>query len=167
MIVWIITPKEALRPPPQGLYLLERGVGMMYTDLKQHRKLQKEVETLIKRMENLQYSPGNIVSDTVIGSSKRKPYQEHVITVTGADQRARLKKEQLKSILEERKTRLENSILEVERFINTVTCSDIRRIIDLHIRQGLSWNATATKIYGHPCGDNARMALKRYIKKHA
>jgi hypothetical protein len=122
---------------------------------------------LIKSIEKLQSKPCKIVSDTVIGSSKRKPHQECIITITGLDQRARLKIEQLKSILEERRTRLENSILEVENFINAVTCSDIRCIIDLHIRRGLSWNATATKIYGHPCGDNARMALKRYMKKHA
>jgi predicted nucleic acid-binding Zn ribbon protein len=136
-----------------------------YNSLKQHWKLQKEVHELIKSIERLQNKPSKIVSDTVTGSSRVNPHQECIITITGLDQRARLKSEELQSILDERRNRLENSILEVERFINTVTCSDIRQIIDLHIRRGLSWNATAVKVYGHPCGDTARMALKRYIKK--
>jgi len=138
---------------------------MTYKDLKEYRKLRDEVERLAQRIEELENSPGRIVTDSVRGSSRHEPFQERVVVITGLDQRGRIKCDMLKKILAERMERLEYNLLEVEQFISRVSDAEMRLIIDLYIRQGLSWNATAVQVYGHPCGDNARMALKRYIKK--
>ena len=139
---------------------------MTYEDLKQHWKLRKEVQGLVKRIEGFETAPSKIVSDSVKGSSHNITAHEAIFTITGLDQRSRMKREKLVEILQERKGHLDDSLLEVERFISSVDCSKIRQIIDLHIRQGLSWNATASRVYDRPCGCTARKYLKRYLEKN-
>jgi len=134
-------------------------------DLEQYRKLQKEILNTSKRLESMPKSPSRIVSDSVKGSSHDLRAREQVITITGLDMRNRLKYEKLQRIYEDRVTRQTKTILKIETFIDTIEDSNIRNIINCRYIQGLSWAATAQRVYGYPSESIARMAIKRYFKK--
>jgi len=131
-------------------------------DLQQHYRVKKEVERTSQKLTNLQKSA---TYNTAKGSSNFAPYQERVFTVTGVSGRNKKAYNEYKRILEERLEELRNNILEVERFISSVTSSEIRQIIDCRYIQGLSWVATSKRVYGDPSENRARMALNRYLKK--
>ena len=52
----------------------------------------------------------------------------------------------------------------VEEFIASITDSHIRRIDNLRVLEGLSWQKVADRIGGNT-EDSVRMAFERYIKK--
>jgi len=133
------------------------------TDLEQYRQLQREVKQIAKRLENMSKAPGNIVADAVKGSSHDMRAKETLFTIIGLDQRNRFKYERLQRILEARAIRLNNNLLAIEAFVDTVTRSDIRRIIDYRYIQGLSWIAVSTRVYDYPSQNRARMAITRYF----
>jgi len=136
---------------------------MTIKTLEQYRQLQNEVKQLNSRLEKLKAAPSKIVSDSVRGSSHDITARERIITITGLDQRGRLRYERLKGILQERANRLGDVLLEVEEFIDTVTRSDIRQIIDFRYTQGLSWTAVSKRVYGYPSDTRARMAITRFF----
>ena len=69
----------------------------------------------------------------------------------------------IKRLLETRTERIQAAILDIEEFIDTIPRSDIRQIINYRYIEGLSWKATARRIYGYPSGDRARMAVTRFF----
>ncbi|MCL2189821.1 MAG: hypothetical protein FWB87_13765 [Defluviitaleaceae bacterium] len=140
---------------------------MTIKDLEQYRKLVKEIALLENRIDKLANAKSGIVSDSVRASSHNAPYQPRIITLTGLDQRGRIKYEKLMTVLNERLHKINADIIKIETFISTVPNSDLRLIIDMHYMQGLSWRATALKVYDYPCADRARMVIKRYLKKCA
>ena len=136
---------------------------MTIKDLEQYRQLQKEVKQISKRLESMSKAPGNLVSDSVKGSSHDLRAKETIFTITGLDQRNRLKYERLQRILEERANRINDTLLKIEEFVDTVQRSDIRRIIDYRYIQGLSWIAVSKRVYDYPSQTRARMAVTRYF----
>jgi len=140
----------------------EAGV-MTIKDLEQYRQLQNEVKQIAQRLEAMSKAPGGIVSDFVKGSSHDMRAKETVFTITGLDQRNRLKYERLQRILQARANRLSNDLLKIEEFIDTVTSSEIRRIIDYRYIQGFSWKAVSRRVYSYPSETRARMAITRYF----
>ncbi|MCL2215784.1 MAG: hypothetical protein FWB91_02060 [Defluviitaleaceae bacterium] len=136
---------------------------MTIKDLEQYRQLQNEVKRITQRLEILQSKPQNIVSDSVRGSSHDITARECIFTITGLDQRSKIKYDKLKEVLRERATRLQDKLIIIEEFISTVPRSDIRRIIDYRYIQGFSWATTSRRVYGYPNEARARMAVTRYF----
>lgn len=136
---------------------------MTIKNLEQYRQMKNEVTQINQRLENLQNNQNAYVFDTVKGSSHSKPYQERVIAITGISQKHIKTYNRLTRILEDRISRIQQNIIEIEEFINTVERSEIRQIIQYRYIKGLSWLATARKVYGYPCEDRARKAITRFF----
>ncbi len=136
---------------------------MTIKTLEQYRQLKNEVIQLNQRLDKLHNNENIYVFDTVKGSSHSIPYQERVIAITGISQKHIATCNRLKSILADRVSRIQSSIVEIEEFLNSVERSEIRQIIQLRYIQGLSWLVTARKVYGYPCGDRARMTITRFF----
>ena len=135
---------------------------MTIKDLEEYRTLIRETDKLGKKLEQLN---NGFLHDTVKGSSHQKPFQMQIIRVSGSangkngtETYARVKR-----TLEDRMSRIRESIAEIEEFINSVEKSKIRCIIDYRYVNGMSWRATATKVYGYPCEDRARKAVTRFF----
>jgi len=135
------------------------------TALEQYGKLKNEIIQTVKRLDELKNDENGYAFDTVKGSSTVFPYQEKIIAITGISQRHINTVKQLELKLRNRIAYLENMIIEIEKFIDTVELSEIRQIIQYHYIQGLTWKMTARKVYGYPCEDRARKAITRYFIK--
>ena len=103
------------------------------------------------------------VTDVVRGSMNEHPYTEHPIKISGlgTDKINRTKRR-----LCDRQRRVRDLQCEIEEWIDTINDSEIRQIIEWHYVIGKSWNATAVKVFGTPCGDTARKKIKRFLKKY-
>lgn len=130
--------------------------------LEQYIDSVREIEMLENRINELKEKA--VVADSVKDGS-RWPYNTHITVVRGTDIKATEKLSEIQTMLYKRKRFLYAELAEIERFLSRVTNSKIRQIIELRYIKGLSWNAVAQKIYGYPCGDRARMKVKRFLKK--
>ena len=130
--------------------------------LEQYIDSVREIEMLENRINELKEKA--VVADSVKDGS-RWPYNTHITVVRGTDIKATEKLSKIQTMLYKRKRFLYAELAEIERFLSRVTNSKIRQIIELRCIKGLSWNAVAQKIYGYPCGDRARMKVKRFLKK--
>ena len=134
-------------------------------DLEQYRLLQKEVKRLAERLERLYNKPSHMVSDSVRASSHQLPYQQRITVITGLGGKHKTTEAKLQRQLAARQQRIADTILAIEDFVDTITQSEIRQIIDYRFIQGLSWQDTSNHVYGHACDATARMAIKRFFAK--
>ena len=122
----------------------------------QYSKLKKEEVLLERRLRDLN---AEIVTDVVRGSMDEHPYTEHSIKICGVGTE---KINKTKRLLCDRQRRIRELQCEIEEWIDTINVSEIRQIIEWHYIIGKSWNATAVKVFGTPCGDAARKKVKRF-----
>jgi len=140
-------------------------MGITLEDLEQHRYLLKEISYLSEKLENITDTHGQVVSDSVIGSSNQFPYQEIVIPIVGVSPKHIGMYHKTKEELNKRITSIKKKVTEIEKFVESVPRSDIRQIIELRYIQGLSWRNVSIKVYGVSAEDRARMAITRYFEK--
>lgn len=132
--------------------------------LEQYLDKVREVEMLENRISELKAQAGEIVADSVKDGSQW-PYVPRTTVIRGIDEKRTKKLQKVQNVLSERKTALHAELVEIETFISGVEESQIRQIIELRYIKGLSWNSVARKMYGYPCGDRARMKVKRFFEK--
>lgn len=108
---------------------------MTVEELSQYRSLKWEIEELTEEVRRLE------CTDVVSGSDNEFPYIQHNIKVQGADS-ALLELEEMKRQL--KKCRRE--YWKLNRFINSISDSETRRIFRLRYVEGLSWQAVAMRI---------------------
>ena len=132
--------------------------------LENYTSIKKEIHTIDQRLTNIKKS--GIVADTVQASRHEIPYNQQIIKIEGLSERAIHECEQLELKQQMRLNRLKTLAIEIENFINEITDSQIRQIIEYRFIQGRSWRSTSVKVYGYPSESRARVALHRYLKKH-
>lgn len=101
---------------------------------------------------------GNVVTDTVRGSSPHFPYTAHSITITGN----KLDREEAR--YRRRLERCEKLKQEIEDYIDGIGDSQLRQIIHCRYIEGYSWAKTAYVIGGGNTSDGVRMRVKRHLK---
>jgi hypothetical protein len=135
---------------------------MTLDDLSQMRSKRREVAWISKRitaLSNLQH----ITSDTV-QSAAEFPYSKHSIKITGTDI-AELNRIQTKvRKLRARQKKLEAELDEYDDLVESLPDSELRQIIELKFIRGMTWNMVATRVYGYPGGNRARMKTKRFFE---
>ena len=137
--------------------------------LEQYGSIKREIEDLGNRRARLLSSAKEMpVVDTVSSSSRHIPYAKRIIAITGtvavmSESKAK-KLADVEKRLAERETARCNELAEVERFVDDIEDSIIRRIIEYKYVDGLSWAAVATRVYGKPKESTPRMAVKIFLK---
>ena len=58
---------------------------------------------------------------------------------------------------------LESELILIEQYINSIDDSEIRQIVRYKYLDNFTWNKTALKVYGYPCGDRARKRIDRFF----
>jgi len=137
---------------------------MNIKDLGEYGKLKREAIQISQSLERLNDSKANLVFDTVTGSGQESPYQKRTIPIRGLSYKYIKTYEKRKKGLGDRLDRCLDKITEIEDFIETVQCPNIRQIIEYRYIQGLEWGAVSRRVYGHASDTTALMALTRYLK---
>ena len=136
----------------------------MIKKLEKYRQLQKKVAKLAKRLERLSAKPDAIISDSVRASAKNSPYQEHIVTVTGLGGNHVKTYLWLESRYQKYIKEMQENIVPIKEFINTIDCDDISHILDCYYLRGMTWDETAKEVYEYASADTPRKAVNRFFK---
>ena len=112
--------------------------------LKQYNSLIDEIKELEKDIEQMQNF--KVEHDKVTGSNNEFPYQPRSFTIEGYNIQDVDKLNKKKEILKERKSKCEDTKLQIEEFISTIPDSLTRRVFRYRYIDGLSWQAIAMRI---------------------
>lgn len=103
---------------------------MTKAELEQLKPLMIEINNLQKDIDNIP-----ITSDSVTGSRLHIPYDKHSIPIEGLDIKKRIR---LKAILQIKLDELQEQLKAMEDWLDTVEDSEMRVILRLKYRNGLS-----------------------------
>jgi DNA-directed RNA polymerase specialized sigma subunit len=107
-------------------------------ELEQIRSLTKEIKLIQDDLDNLPFVPS-----TVKGSMPEFPYIEQHYKIIGPDKK---KGERLKAKMERKLDELQDKLLELETWLDTVPDSEIRTILRMRYRNGLKDPQIATEL---------------------
>ena len=112
-------------------------VGEFEQNLKNIAKIRRE----IKGLELIIHSNRKtMATDIVSGSSDEFPYSIRHFRIEGVDQS---RESALQMRLQRKKKKLERELLEVEKYLDKLDNPEIRNILRLRYKQGLSWMEVA------------------------
>jgi len=134
---------------------------MTLKDFEQIIYMKSEIDVLNKRLRREQSKGNQFVGDT---AKDYRSGQGRIITIQGytiADQK---KIDEIWLILEARKLKLEQKVLEAEKFIASVPCSKVRTLLTLRFLEGEEWGQAAKKFYKKMTEDSARKTVTRYFE---
>lgn len=123
--------------------------------LEQYVDLLQEIKKLDKRIEKLE-KQSSVVSDVV-----QNGYKRHAV-IKGIDIYRAKKLEELKRILEERRTMAIEQEVEIEKFIKNIHSSKTRQVFEHKYIDGLSW-IQIQMIMGYKHEDGPRKIHDRYL----
>lgn len=132
--------------------------------LEQYAAQRKEIDTLRQRAKDAKRRATEQIFDTVYASSPEFPFTPHLVTIRGCSARRTAKYEKLAEDYEAREEALAAELAEIEAWVKTVPDSTVRHLIELRFIEGRTWNATAQRVYGKPCGDAARKRISRFFE---
>lgn len=143
--------------------MVSKEILIQYSDLQQEcKEVREKIEKLERQIAKIE-ADGAVV-DKVRGglgglqSFKIEgfPYPEYSRKKTLLYAR--------KATLSELEMELLETLNEVEEFIASISDSHIRRIVNLRVIDGLSWNEVARKVGGNT-EDSVRKAFERFVEK--
>lgn len=137
--------------------------------LVQYIDLTKEVKEVRAKIEKVQKQIARIEQDGAVIDTVRGGYGgTQTFKIEGFPYSELSNKKSLLNsriyTLEKLETQLIKDLNKVEEFIASINDSHIRRIVNLRVVEGMSWNKVADKIGGGNTEDSVRMAFERYIK---
>lgn len=141
---------------------------MTKEDLEQLCDLRKEIAELEYKNAKLSSRGSRIVSDKVQASSKDFPYVQTTVKIEGydyaGDQKSRKQLRQKRILLQQRKEQAEALELRITQYINSISDSGIRRMIDYKYIEGYTWEKIG-RIF-HCDRTTAEKRVSNYLKDH-
>lgn len=142
-----------------SLFALNREIDHLH---EQYRQARAQYDSTFK---------GDVLSDTVTGSSPEWPYCQHTMTIAGipdaTGHRGEYRKELAKTIsqiwdMAQRRERERNRLLV---YIDGIEDSEMRLILTLRYVDGLHWPEVAAKMGPDYSEDGVRKASERFLEK--
>lgn len=141
---------------------------MTKEELNQLSDLRMEIRELRAKIDNLSQKGSRIVSDKVKASSKDFPYTEVSVKIQGydvvMDQRTRRQIMEKKILLNKRLQQAEELELRISKYINSVTESRIRRMMEYKYIEGRTWEQIGQIL--HCDRTTAEKAVSGYLLDH-
>ena len=141
---------------------------MTKEDLEQLCDLRKEIAELEYKIARLSSRGSSIVSDKVQASSKDFPYVQTTVKIEGydyaGDQKSRKQLRKKRILLQQRKEQAEALELRITQYINSISDSGIRRMIDYKYIEGYTWEKIG-RIF-HCDRTTAEKRVSNYLKEH-
>ncbi|MCL2248663.1 MAG: hypothetical protein FWC13_05290 [Oscillospiraceae bacterium] len=139
---------------------------MTLEKLKEYRQLKKESEQLRESLEKLVENKDKYILHDTVEMSSRITGVKKLSPVIGHDKHYAITYAKRKRAYNERIRKCNKQILEIDKFIANIEKSEIRQIIELRYVRGLSWRATAMRVYDEPNDKRAIMAIQRLFKNN-
>ena len=141
---------------------------MTKEDLEQLCDLRKEIAELEYKIARLSSRGSRVVSDKVQASSKDFPYVQTTVKIEGydyvGDQKSRKQLRKKRILLQQRKEQAEALELRITQYINSISDSGIRRMIDYKYIEGYTWEKIG-RIF-HCDRTTAEKRVSNYLKEH-
>lgn len=141
---------------------------MTKEDLEQLCDLRKEIAELEYKIARLSSRGSRIVSDKVQASSKDFPYVQTTVKIEGydyvGDQKSRKQLRKKRILLQQRKEQAEALELRITQYINSISDSGIRRMIDYKYIEGYTWEKIG-RIF-HCDRTTAEKRVSNYLKEN-
>lgn len=142
---------------------ITKQVLIQYADLQQEiKEIREKISKLEEQIDKIEQQ-GSVKDKVMGGEGGWQPFQ-----IEGFPYPEYTRKKSLLYMRKATLTGLEMELLEtlndVEMFISSIKDSHIRRIVNLRVVEGLSWQKVADKIGGNT-EDSVRMAFERFMKK--
>lgn len=142
--------------------MVSKEILIQYSDLQQEcKEVREKIEKLEKQIEKIE-SDGSVIDKVRGGEGGLQsfkiegfPYPEYSRKKTLLYAR--------KATLSELEMELLETLNRVEEFIASISDSHIRRIVNLRVIDGLSWNEVASKIGGNT-EDSVKKAFYRFME---
>lgn len=116
---------------------------MTKEQLGQLRSLRREIRELTDKIQELEARPGTMVSDKVQASMKEFPYTETSVKIEGYDfvhdKKTRQQIISKKMLLIERRQQAQELELQITEFINNISDSRMRRMMEYRYVEGRTW----------------------------
>ena len=138
--------------------------------LVQYGDLQKEIKELRERIEKTERliakieDEGSVIDKVKGGSGGLQPFKIEGFPYPEYNKKKKMLQER-KEILENRETKLEEILNQIDIYVSEVNDSRMRRIISLKYLEKMSWNQIAIRIGGNATADSVRMELNRFLEK--
>lgn len=142
---------------------MDKKILVQYTDMREEiKELRDKIERMEQQIEQME--KGGSVKDSVKGGDGG--IQHFVVEgfpFAGYDKKVNLLKKR-KLLLEIREIELLELLSKVEDFINSVSDSHMRRIINLKVIDDLTWQQVALRMGGGNTADGVRMTFNRFME---
>ena len=143
--------------------MVSKEILIQYSDLQQEcKEVREKIEKLEKQIEKIE-SDGAVVDKVRGGEGGLQsfkiegfPYPEYSRKKTLLYAR--------KATISELEMELLETLNQVEEFIASIKDSHIRRIVNLRVVYGLSWNKVADRIGGGNTEDSVKKAFYRFME---
>ena len=141
---------------------------MTKEELGQLHDLRYEISELEAKIARLTSKCGRLVSDKVLASSKEFPYTQTSIKITGidyaGDRRSKQQIAQKRLLLKLRKQQAEDLEIRITLYINNVSDSKIRRMMEYRYIEGYTWEKIGKIMHCDRTG--AEKAVAKYLREH-
>lgn len=125
----------------------------------------KELQSLKKRLQRIEDKENTIVRDSVQGSSRSYPYIKHSMQITGVEvPKNRHLKRKYRKMIRNKTYKLEKLKIQLEYELNYVKDAEIKDIIRYRYNDNKTW-VQIMFLMNYKSEDKARKKLERFLKK--
>lgn len=136
--------------------------------LKQYCDLRKEIADIKKRRDKLIKQKVLVLKDSVKGSSSFFPYTPTTFKIEGVQSKdsRNQKLDQYDRLLEDFENQLLDLKIEIEKYIETLADSRIRRILRFRYIDDLGWVQVAYEMGENATEESVRKEHERFLKNN-
>lgn len=144
--------------------MVSKEILVQYADLRQEvLELREKILKLENQIEKIEQE-GTVIDKVMGGDGGIQPFK-----IEGFPYPEYSRKKTLlyarKATLSELEMELLETLNDVETFISSITDSHMRRIVNLRVIEGLSWNKVADRMGGNTEG-SVKMAFQRFMEQN-
>lgn len=144
----------------------KKEVLMTKEILDEIENINKELQSLKKRLKRIEDKENTVIQDSVQGSSKSYPYIKHSIQIVGVEvPKNRHLKHKYRKMIRNKTYKLEKLKVQLEYELNYVKDSEIREIIRYKYNDNMTWLQVMFRM-GYSSESTAKMKLKRFFEKN-
>lgn len=139
---------------------------MIKETLDEIENVNRELQSLRKRLQRIEDKENTVVQDSVQGSSRSYPYTKHSMQIVGVEvPKNRHLKRKYRKMIRNKTYRLEKLKIQLEYELNYIKDSEIREIIRYKYNDNMTWLQVMFKM-GYSSESTAKMKLKRFFEKN-
>lgn len=150
--------------------MIERGRRVKRTALEQYISLKAEIKEIESRIHRLQgklqriNDEGNVRYAVKGGDGGQQTFHIEGFPVAEEDEAKYLLSKNIR-LLEDRRAKAAEQVVEVEQYINTIEDSRMRRMITLRYLDNLSWWKVANRMGNGYTEDSCKKQMERFLKE--